>query len=106
DSVPHLNSTTIMELDEIPTHLLVLGGGYVGLEFAQMFRRFGSEVTVVQRAPKLMGREDPDIADEVADILQEDGIRILLDTSGDRVERTDGTIRLTVRGSEGTEVLS
>src|SRR5215218_3373611 len=62
DSVPALNSTTIMELDEVPDHLLVLGGSYVGLEFAQMFRRFGSEVTVVQRSGQLMGREDADVA--------------------------------------------
>ena len=59
--VPYLNSTSIMELDAVPEHLLVLGGGYVGLEFGQMFRRFGSRVTIVQAAGQLLGREDPDV---------------------------------------------
>src|SRR5207244_11041307 len=58
DVVPTLNSTSIMELDTLPEHLLVLGGGYVGLEFSQMFRRFGSQVGLVQRVPPLLGRED------------------------------------------------
>lgn len=106
ESVPHLNSTTIMELDELPEHLLVLGGGYVGLEFGQMFRRFGSEVTIVQRGPQLMGREDADIADAVADILREDGIEILLNSSADRVEQLDGTIRLVAGTPDGERTLS
>jgi pyruvate/2-oxoglutarate dehydrogenase complex dihydrolipoamide dehydrogenase (E3) component len=99
---PYLNSTSIMELDEIPEHLLVLGGGYVGLEFGQMFRRFGSRVTIVHRAPRLMGREDPDVADEVAAILREDGIDILLDTAAVAAEQSlDGGIRLGVQGPDG-----
>ncbi len=61
-SVPFLDSTSIMELDTVPEHLLVLGGGYVGLEFGQMFRRFGSRVTIVQSGDQLLNREDPDIA--------------------------------------------
>ena len=65
--VPALDSTSIMELDTVPEHLLVLGGGYVGLEFGQMFRRFGSRVTIVQRGPRLLAREDADVADAVAD---------------------------------------
>jgi pyruvate/2-oxoglutarate dehydrogenase complex dihydrolipoamide dehydrogenase (E3) component len=73
DTVPVLNSTTIMELDTVPEHLIVLGGGYVGLEFGQMFRRFGSAVTIVQRGPQLLGREDKDIAEAVAAIIREDG---------------------------------
>src|SRR5438093_1282392 len=84
DSVPSLNSTTIMELDTLPERLLVLGGGYVGLEFGQMFRRFGSEVTVVQRGGQLLGREDQDVADAVAGILREDGIEILLNADAIR----------------------
>src|SRR6266498_2855937 len=87
NSVSVLNSTSIMELEEVPEHLVVLGGGYVGLEFGQMFRRFGSQVTIVQRGPRLLGREDPDIADQVAKILEEDGVEILLDTQVQRVER-------------------
>jgi pyruvate/2-oxoglutarate dehydrogenase complex dihydrolipoamide dehydrogenase (E3) component len=106
DSVPTLNSTTIMELDEVPEHLLVLGGGYVGLEFAQMFRRFGSEVTVVQRGRQLLSREDADVAEAVAEILREDGIEVLLETRAERAEQTeDGRIRLTIRTPEGGSTL-
>ena len=62
NDVPSLDSTSIMELDVVPEHLLVLGGGYIGLEFGQMFRRFGSQVTIIQRGPRLLSREDADIA--------------------------------------------
>jgi len=72
--VPYLNSTSIMELAKVPPHLLVIGGGYVGLEFAQLFRRLGSRVTILQSAAQLLNGEDKDIADTVASILQEDDI--------------------------------
>ena len=107
DSVPALNSTTIMELDELPEHLLVLGGSYVGLEFAQMFRRFGSEVTVVQRGKRLMSREDADVAEAVADVMRQDGLEVLLEARPLRVERGDnGEIQLTVRTPEGERKLT
>jgi pyruvate/2-oxoglutarate dehydrogenase complex dihydrolipoamide dehydrogenase (E3) component len=106
DSVPTLNSTSIMELDRVPEHLLVLGGGYVGLEFGQMFRRFGSQVSIVQRGPRLLAREDADVADAVADILREDGITVLLNTDAARVEKGDsGKIRLVVRSAVQEEIL-
>ena len=105
DRVPVLNSTTIMELDTVPEHLLVLGGGYIGLEFGQLFYRLGSRVTIVQRGAQLLGREDPDVAAAVADILREDGITLLLETEALRVEPGGdgaGAIQLTVR-SGGVE---
>ncbi|MEJ7872580.1 MAG: mercuric reductase [Rubrobacteraceae bacterium] len=106
DGVPSLNSTSIMELDEVPEHLLVLGGGYVGLEFAQMFRRFGSEVTVVQRGDQLLAREDDDVAEGVAEILRGDGIEVLLETEALRVEQTeDGVIQLSLRAPDGERTL-
>ena len=71
-----LTSSTIMELEEVPSHLIVLGGGYVGSEFGQMFRRFGSEVTILQRADCLLTREDEDVCDAVAEIFREDGIEL------------------------------
>ncbi len=107
DKVPILDSSSIMELDELPEHLLVLGGGYIGLEFGQMFRRFGGAVTVVQRAPQLLGREDEDIAEEVAKIMREDGIEVLLNTQAISGEQTsDKQIRLTVRTPAGERVIS
>ncbi len=106
DSVPFLNSTSIMELDVVPEHLLILGGGYVGLEFAQMFCRFGSKVTIIQRGPRLLGREDGDVADEVAKILREDGIEILLNTDTVRVAGSQpNNISLTVKTAEGERTL-
>ena len=106
DSVPTLDSTTIMELDEVPEHLLVLGGGYVGLEFAQMFRRFGSEVTVVQRDKQLLSREDADVAEAVAEILRQDGIEVLLETEARLAEQTgEGKIQLKIHEPEGERTL-
>ncbi len=107
DSVPTLDSTSIMELDTVPEHLLVIGGGYIGLEFGQMFRRFGSAVTIVQHGAHLLAREDDDVADAVADIMREDGIEVLLQTSTMQVEPdAAGNILLTVRTPEGERILS
>ena len=103
EGVPYANSTTIMELDVVPEHLLVLGGGYVGLEFGQMFRRLGSRVTIVQHSKRLLTREDGDIAEAIAGILREDGIEVLLETEAERVEHKEGVIRLTVRPAGGEE---
>jgi pyruvate/2-oxoglutarate dehydrogenase complex dihydrolipoamide dehydrogenase (E3) component len=100
--VPVLDSTSIMELDELPEHLLILGGGYIGLEFGQMFRRFGSEVTVVQNGTRLMMIEDEDVSDEVADILRGDGITVLTSSTAARVEPAGGgRVRLAVRTEDG-----
>ncbi|MBO0878377.1 MAG: FAD-dependent oxidoreductase, partial [Pseudonocardia sp.] len=86
--VPVLDSTSNMELDELPGHLIILGGGYIGLEFGQMFRRFGSEVTIVQSAARLMMIEDKDVSEEVAAILREDGITIMTSSTPVRAEPT------------------
>jgi pyruvate/2-oxoglutarate dehydrogenase complex dihydrolipoamide dehydrogenase (E3) component len=97
DAVPFLTSTTVMELDELPDHLVVIGGSYVGIEFGQMFRRFGSQVTIIQQGPRLMGREDADVADEVLKILREDGIRVILNANTRQVEQgTDGLTHVKV----------
>jgi len=107
DAVLTLDSTTVMELDEVPERLLVLGGGYVGLEFAQMFRRFGSEVTVVQRGPQLLSREDADVAEAVAEILRQDGVEVLLETEAQSVRQDEsGGIQLTVNGPDGEDTIS
>ena len=106
NTVPFLDSTSIMELDVLPEHLMVLGGGYIGLEFGQMFRRFGSRVTVIQRANHLLNREDPDVADAVARIVEEDGVTVLLNTDALRVEQAAGHISLIVRTSAGEKTLT
>lgn len=112
DDVAILDSTSIMELDELPAHLIVLGGGYIGLEFGQMFRRFGSEVTIIQSAPRLMKIEDDDVADEVAAILRDEGITVLTSSRAVRVAPTHHGVRLAVdapdgeREIEGTHILS
>ena len=109
--VPVLTNSSIMAVDFLPEHLLIIGGSYIGLEFAQMYRRFGSKVTVVERAPKLLPREDDDIAQEIRAILEREGIDIrigaecmALKRKGDRIE-----IGLECKGgepiAEGSHVL-
>jgi len=85
-----------MELGAVPEHLLILGGGYIGLEFGQMFRRFGSQVTVVQMGAQLLSREDPDVAQEIAKILEQDGITVHLNANAKRISKGAGGIRLEV----------
>ena len=107
EEVTTLDSTSIMELDEVPEHLLIVGGGYIGLEFGQMFRRFGSQVTVVQRGANLLAREDPDVAEEVANIMREDGLEVLLETRPVSVKQlSKGNIQLTVQTKMGERTLN
>ncbi len=96
DEVPYLDSTSIMELAVVPRHLMILGGGYIGLEFGQLFRRLGSEVTIIEKEPRLAPREDPDICQAVAGILREDGIEILLDSQATEVAQVDGDISVSL----------
>jgi len=109
--VPFLTNTTMMELDHLPEHLVIVGGSYIGLEFAQMYRRFGSKVTVVERAPGIIAREDDDVSSEIRAILEREGIAIrtgaecmALSKKGDRV-----VVGLQCRGgepvAEGSHVL-
>jgi pyruvate/2-oxoglutarate dehydrogenase complex dihydrolipoamide dehydrogenase (E3) component len=97
DDIPALDNASIMELDTVPDHLLIMGGGYIGLEFGQLFRRFGSRVTIIQSAGQLLTREDPDIAEEVAKILQQDGVEVLLNARAIHVRQVDRSIRLEVQ---------
>jgi pyruvate/2-oxoglutarate dehydrogenase complex dihydrolipoamide dehydrogenase (E3) component len=85
DTAPYLTSSTILDLDTVPEHLVVIGGSYVGLEFAQIYRRFGSAVTVIEATPRLIGREDPEISDAVHAILEAEGIEVRLGTKTTRV---------------------
>jgi pyruvate/2-oxoglutarate dehydrogenase complex dihydrolipoamide dehydrogenase (E3) component len=100
--VPSLDSTSIMELDALPKHLLIVGGGYIAIEFGQMFRRYGSQVTIIERGEQLLAREDSDVAEEVCKILREDGIDVRLQARASRVETNEqGQIQLTVSGDGG-----
>jgi pyruvate/2-oxoglutarate dehydrogenase complex dihydrolipoamide dehydrogenase (E3) component len=91
-----------MELDALPKHLLIVGGGYIAIEFGQMFRRYGSQVTIVERGEQLLAREDSDVAEEVYRILREDGIDVRLKTTARRVDTNDqGEIQLTLGGDGG-----
>jgi pyruvate/2-oxoglutarate dehydrogenase complex dihydrolipoamide dehydrogenase (E3) component len=108
DSIDYLTSTSIMELASVPEHLVVLGGGYIGLEFAQLFRRLGSRVTIVQRGEQLLPREDPDIAEALATILREDGIDIRFKSEVARASKQQNEIELELKqgGKQETIVAS
>lgn len=99
--VPFLDSTSVMELDAVPDHLLVVGGGYVGLEFAQLFRRLGAQVTIVEPGAQLLSHEDADVAHEVARILEQDGITLHLNATISRVARAETEISLTAHVGDG-----
>ncbi len=109
EHVPFLTNETVMELDKVPRHLIILGGGYIAVEFAQMFRRFGAQVTIVNRDSQLLPREDPDVAGCLAQIFEEDGITLLHNAQAlaagatpegiSLVVRTEGESEQTLRGS-------
>jgi pyruvate/2-oxoglutarate dehydrogenase complex dihydrolipoamide dehydrogenase (E3) component len=102
--VQPLDSSSIMELDAVPEHLLILGGGYIAVEFGQLFRRFGARVTMVERSGQLLGREDADVAHALADILRDDGVELLFQTRATRVGRTPrGGVRVELLGRDGAE---
>lgn len=91
DRVPYLTSSSMLVLDEVPRHLVVIGGSYIGLEFAQMFRRFGAQVTLVERGARLIAREDEEVSDEIRQILENEGIAVRLDAECIQVHaRPDG----------------
>jgi pyruvate/2-oxoglutarate dehydrogenase complex dihydrolipoamide dehydrogenase (E3) component len=89
NEIPYLTNSSMLELEEVPEHLVVVGGSYVGLEFAQMFRRFGSEVTIVEKSARLILHEDEDISDAVKEILESEGIDIRLGAECISFERSD-----------------
>jgi pyruvate/2-oxoglutarate dehydrogenase complex dihydrolipoamide dehydrogenase (E3) component len=97
DQVPYLTSSTILDLAELPTHLLIVGGSYVGLEFAQIFRRLGAQVTVVERSERLLPHEDADVAEAIAAFLQEEGIALELGAECIRLEQANGQPQVHVR---------
>ncbi len=106
DKISYLASTSIMELEELPEHLIILGGGYIGVEFGQMFRRFGSNVSIIQKSSQLLSREDPDIAGEVKKIFEEDGINVILNSDIKKIEKNKNKISLTIAANKKMKIIS
>lgn len=106
DSVDYLTNVSLLELRELPEHLVVLGGGYVGLEFGQMFRRFGSAVTIIQTAERILPNEDDDVTAELQQNLESEGIKILLKARTTQVGRGNKQVTLKVQDSSGTQAIS
>jgi pyruvate/2-oxoglutarate dehydrogenase complex dihydrolipoamide dehydrogenase (E3) component len=100
DDVPWLDNDSVLHLQQLPAHLVILGGSYIGLEIGQLYRRFGSAVTVIEYAPSIAGREDPDISAEITRFLTAEGIDIRTSTTVERVEATAGGVRLHVAGGD------
>lgn len=101
NAAPHLTSTGLLALDVLPDHLVVIGGSYIGLEFAQMYRRFGARVTVVEMGPRLIGREDPEVSDAVREILTAEGIEVRLNAECIRFSPCAAGARVHVSCTEG-----
>ncbi len=106
DKIPYLTNENIMDLTALPEHLIVLGGGYIGLEFGQMFARFGSRVTIIQRAAQIVPREDPEVAVELQRVLEEEGLTFLLNARATRVEQEGDTIVVSVDRASGPSIVS
>ena len=101
DTVPYLTNVTMMDLDFVPSHLIVVGGSYVGLEFAQMFRRFGSRVTVVEMGPRIVAREDEDVSLEIQDFLHGEGIELRLNAECISVQKEGEGLSVGLTCEEG-----
>ncbi len=106
DQVEYLNNSSMMDIDFVPPHLVIVGGSYVGLEFAQMYRRFGSEVTVVEMAPRLVRREDEDVSAAILEILEREGIFVRLDAKCISVAKSGAGIAATLDCASGAPVVS
>jgi pyruvate/2-oxoglutarate dehydrogenase complex dihydrolipoamide dehydrogenase (E3) component len=105
DRVPYLTNSSMLDIGIVPPHLVILGGSYVGLEFGQMFRRFGSDVTIVERGPRLLGREDEDVSTAILEILRNEGIDVRLNAQVAEVSGGPGTIAVQLAGQDGTEAV-
>lgn len=106
DSIGYLTNESLMELRELPQHLLILGGGYIGLEFGQMFRRFGSKVTIVHKGSQLLAREDEDVAKELQKSLEAEGIEFRLNSKSVQVEKKAGQIALAFEATGRRETIA
>jgi pyruvate/2-oxoglutarate dehydrogenase complex dihydrolipoamide dehydrogenase (E3) component len=94
--VPYLTNVSMMALDVLPEHLIILGGSYIGLEFAQMYRRFGSRVSVIERSARLIGREDDEVSDAIAQLMRDDGIDLHLGAQVSQLKRDGSAVAVTL----------
>ena len=101
DQVDYLTNSSMMELDFLPGHLIIIGGSYIGLEFAQMYRRFGAEVTVIEMGDRLIGREDDDVSDAVREILEGEGVHVRLNAECLKVRKSPDGIAVGMSCEEG-----
>ncbi len=106
DEVPFLTNSSMMEVDFLPEHLIIIGGSYIGLEFAQMYRRFGSNVTVVEMQDRLIARDDDDVSETIQEILQGEGVKFRLQADCIEARATDSGIAVRVSCDEGPEELT
>jgi pyruvate/2-oxoglutarate dehydrogenase complex dihydrolipoamide dehydrogenase (E3) component len=97
EDIEYLTSTTILNLKEVPEHLVIVGGNYIGLEFGQMFKRFGSRVTILEKSASIMGREDTDVSEEISKILTDEGLDILTDTKIETLTKVNGKINISLK---------
>ena len=100
--VPFLTNSSMLDLDSLPEHLVIVGGGYIGLEFGQVYRRFGSEVTIVEMGPRLIGREDEDVSDAVRKILEVEGIQIRLNAKCISLGKSENRVAVGIECVEGS----
>jgi pyruvate/2-oxoglutarate dehydrogenase complex dihydrolipoamide dehydrogenase (E3) component len=105
DQVSYFNNSSMMDVDFLPEHLIVIGGSYIGLEFGQMYRRFGSEVTIVETAPRLIQREDEDVSEAVKEILENEAIQVRLNAECIGVERRGGKIAINIDCGAGDKTV-
>ncbi|MEP7027758.1 MAG: mercuric reductase, partial [Candidatus Eisenbacteria bacterium] len=101
ERVPYLDNSSMMGVDFLPKHLVILGGSYIGLEFGQMYRRFGSAVTILERGPRLVRREDPDVSRAVQEILESEGIDVRVDAKALAIERAGDGVSVRVEAAGG-----
>ena len=101
DALPYLTNVSMMDVDFLPEHLIVIGGSYIGLEFGQMYRRFGSRVTIIEMMPRLIGREDEDVSQGVQEILEQEGIEVRLNAECLSVGKEGGSVAVNVGCTSG-----
>ena len=106
DEVDYLTSTTILDLKEVPEHLVVIGGNYIGLEFGQMFQRFGSKVTIIEKSSSIMGREDDDVSAEVTKILLDEGLEIITEAAVEAVANKAGKLSIMLKAKAKSKTIT